>query len=248
MEHCYILRHGEISLRGNNRRMYEDYLENNVKKMLSYYNASARIKRLKGRMVLITENRLLFLKRIFGIISISEGYRVKRNAEEINEILKKLNSPIPKIKFSDKGKEDTELIKKISIGKNGIAYVEIYPENAFVYLDKEKAAGGLPVGCEGKVIVEIYDDKSILSALLMMKRGCDVIPFTEKTISLALLKDYGCYNEPIKNIGDVKGAIAIVSKEKSLLPKLNPLTGMSDAEIAIALSKFRHKSPMTLQS
>lgn len=244
MEHCYILRYGEIALRGQNRRMYEDFLEANTKRMIHEHNANAKIKRYRGRMIVISENKLPFLNKIFGVISVSESYRVKRDADEINLALKIFDNPRIKIKFADKGKEDLDLTKRIHNGENGIAYVEIYPENAFVYSKKEKAAGGLPVGCEGKVIVEIKDDKGLLAALLMMKRGCDVIPITNKNIQI--LRDYGCYNEPAKDISSTpKDAIATVLTEKNSLPKLNPLAGMNENDIKKSLEKF---SDVKLQS
>jgi len=228
MEKCGILRYGEISLRGKNRRMYEDFLENNVRKMLSMHNVTAKIKRYKGRMVVITNADVSFLKRIFGISSFSLGYRALRDFKEINKAISEFGSPSPIIKFADKGKRDEKLIEQIIIGTEGKVFVEIYPDNVFVYDQKEKAVGGLPIGSEGVVICYIEDEMDILASLLMMKRGCEVIPFLKNKIDISLFKKYGNYNEPVK-YPNYKDAIAIVSrkKENSILPRLNPLIGIN---------------------
>lgn len=227
MDKCIILRYGEISIRGKNRRFYEDVLERNVKDMLKRNNVPAKTKRYKGRMIVLTDAKVNFLKRAFGVISFSYGYRVKRSSEEINEAVKMFGNPLPLIKFADKGKEDKKLIENITLGSDGKAFVEIYPDNAFVSQTKEKAAGGLPVGSEGKVIVAIEDSRGILSAILMMKRGCEVIPYLKKTVKLDLLRTYGCYNEPVTEISPDADAIVSETKESSELPHLNPLVGIN---------------------
>lgn len=239
MEKCIILRYGEISVRGKNRRMYEDVLEKNVKVMLSKHNVNAKIKRYKGRMIALTDSDAPFLKKVFGVISISSAYRVKREAKEINQALEKLGNPIPILKFADKGKEDMALIEKIVKGSSGKAFIEVYPDNAFVYSKKEKAAGGLPIGSEGRVIAIIENERDILAALLVMKRGCEIIPFLKNKIDIVLLREYGCDNE-ITTVLDAKDALAVITgkKEKFSIPKLNPLAGMSDEKIKEMLRHF----------
>lgn len=232
MDKCIILRYGEISVRGKNRIFYEDVLERNVKEMLKRNNVLAKIKRYKGRMIVLTDTKADFLKRAFGVISFSFGYRVKRSSEEINKAVKMFGNPLPLIKFADKGKEDKELVENIELGSEGKVFVEIYPDNAFVSQIKEKAAGGLPVGSEGKVIVMIEDQRGVLSALLMLKRGCEVIPYLEKDVKLDLLRAYGCYNEPVKEISSLDiDAIVSENKELSELPRLNPLVGINKEKI-----------------
>src|SRR3989338_5350615 len=227
MEKCIILRYGEISVRGRNRIFYEDVLERNVREMLKRNNVPAKIRRYKGRMIVLTDANADFLKRAFGVTSFSLGYRVKRSGEEINNAVKMFGNPLPLIKFADRGKEDKELVEKVNLGSDGKAFVEIYPDNAFVSQKKEKAAGGLPVGSEGKVIVVIEDQRSILSAILMMKRGCEVIPYLKKEVNLDLLRAYGCYNEPVKEMPSDADAIVSEFKEPSELPRLNPLVGIN---------------------
>lgn len=244
MEQCYILRYGEIATRGQNRIMYEDFLETNVRKMLSEHKIKAKIKRYKGRMIVITNENASFLKMVFGLVSISNALRTKKNAKEINDALNKFDNPLPIIKFADKGKEDKMLAESINKGDNGKAFVEIYPDNAFVYNKKEKAAGGLPIGSEGKVIVEIEDERGILSALLMMKRGCEAIPLLKKKLDISLLKEFGCYNNSIQKIEDAKDVLAIVTekKDKYNLPKLNPLTGVDAKKSLESFNMLRQTS------
>ena len=60
--------------------------------------------------------------------------------------------------------------------------IELLENKAFLFTSKVVAFGGLPVGIEGTIIVSIEDKRSILAAILMLKRGCKVIFFGEKQI------------------------------------------------------------------
>ena len=55
-------------------------------------------------------------------------------------------------------------------------YIEITENNSFIYNEKIKSLGGLPVGVSGKVISLISGGiDSPVSSFYMMKRGCSVI-------------------------------------------------------------------------
>ncbi|MBI5392802.1 hypothetical protein HZA96_02940 [Candidatus Woesearchaeota archaeon] len=60
--------------------------------------------------------------------------------------------------------------------------IELMDNKAFLFTNKIISYGGLPVGIEGAVIAYIEDKRSILAAVLMLKRGCKVIFFGSKDI------------------------------------------------------------------
>ena len=73
--------------------------------------------------------------------------------------------------------------------------------------ERIKGLNGLPVGCEGTVISLIENKNSLLASLLMMKRGCFVIPVSLKKTNIDLIKKFAYGFEPeliiIKNIKEL---------------------------------------------
>lgn len=54
--------------------------------------------------------------------------------------------------------------------------IEIMQGKAYIYTEKIKGWGGLPIGTEGRMIGILHDELSALAIFLMMKRGVEVIP------------------------------------------------------------------------
>ncbi len=54
--------------------------------------------------------------------------------------------------------------------------VEIMDGKAYLFVDKIRAWGGLPIGTQGRVVVLLSGPHSALAAFLMMKRGCEIVP------------------------------------------------------------------------
>lgn len=55
-------------------------------------------------------------------------------------------------------------------------YIEIRNKKAYVFTDKIKCMGGIPLGIEGEIMALIEDRASVVAAYLMMKRGCRIFP------------------------------------------------------------------------
>ncbi|WXG45879.1 MAG: THUMP domain-containing protein [Candidatus Atabeyarchaeum deiterrae] len=51
-------------------------------------------------------------------------------------------------------------------------FIEMREERAFIYDSIVRGVGGLPLGSQGKVVLNLEDPGSIVAAWLMMKRGC----------------------------------------------------------------------------
>jgi adenylyl- and sulfurtransferase ThiI len=48
----------------------------------------------------------------------------------------------------------------------------------------------MPVGSQGSVLALIENDASVLAALLVMKRGCSIVPVTMQDAGLSLLEAF----------------------------------------------------------
>ena len=112
------------------------------------------------------------------------------------------------------------------------------------------------MGCEGRVMALLEDKKSILATILMMKRGCAVLPVAFKKIDISLLEKYSCGSnirlivvKDFKEINDllkefpceamVTGQdMDAVEEIKVDVPVLRPLVGMSEERIKKQLNIF----------
>ena len=123
--------------------------------------------------------------------------------------------------------------------------IEINQEGAYLFFETIRCSGGLPTGVEGKVLLLIENEASLLAGLLFMKRGCSVVPvaFTEKDISLlqafspAELKLY-----PLKEFSEleelaVKKQISILVTGQVLGDKAAGKTNLTAMKPLVAYSK-----------
>jgi thiamine biosynthesis protein ThiI len=126
-----------------------------------------------------------------------------------------------------------------------------------LFTQRISGSGGLPVGVEGRVVALIEEEKDLLAALLMMKRGCAVIPVLLKAASTELLEQYGGRERAISikkiseadEIAEQSGAKAVVvsqtlenfSELKMRTAVLRPLIAYNEDEINEQLENFRRK-------
>ena len=123
-----------------------------------------------------------------------------------------------------------------------IFYVEARDNRAFIFQDYIRCHAGLPVGTQGKVIAYIDGtDRALVSAWLMMKRGCRVLARGEGDLSE--LRNYDGYvrefdpsrDDQKKALGIVMGTDLDGMKDVDVsqfeLPVFFPTIGMSDDEV-----------------
>lgn len=228
MENVIIVRYSEISLKGKNRIVFEKKLINNIKDCLKKNKINYdKIQRLRGRIIIFTEQKLDCLKHVFGISSFSSALVVEPGIKEIEKAVsklaenKKFNSfrvsaqrlnkdfslTSPEIEKTIGSSVCEKLNKKVSLKNFDLEIgIEIL-DNAYVFTEKVKGLNGLPVGIEGKVISLTEDKNSLLASLLIMKRGCSVIPVSLKKTDINLIKKFAYGFEPeliiIKNIKEI---------------------------------------------
>jgi len=234
MEKVIIVRYSEIGLKGNNRIVFEKKLISNIKDCLKKNKVKyEKIQRLRGRIIIFTEQKLNCLKYVFGISSFSSALVLE---PDINEIQKAVSNLIKNKKFNtfrvsaQRLNKDFSLTspeiertigsfvceklnKKVSLKNFDLEIgIEIL-DNAYVFTERVKGLNGLPVGCEGRIISLIEDKNSLLASLLIMKRGCYVIPVSLEKTDISLIKKYAYGFEPelliIKNFDELDS----ISKE-----------------------------------
>ncbi len=226
----YIVRFSEIFLKGKNKKDFEKKLIQNIKSI--FKDKILRVENKRERIIVYSKSKL-DLKRVFGIYSYSEA--IESEIENIKKILKK---ELPKRKFKtfrisskriDKNyakssmqinKEIGQFVvdsfdKKVSLKSPELDIgVEILQKKAYIFFKKEKAFSGLPVGIEGKVYALIENNNSILAALLMMKRGCSIIPIASSKKNIKKLQKYSPERIDLKNIKkiDIKEKIIVTGQ------------------------------------
>ena len=196
----YLIKEGEISLKGGNRNLFEKRLRHNIKDKLRPY--SSEIDKQKGRLyAYISEeasDELVekVLKTTTGLTGYAKAYRTEK---DIDAIKAKAREILPSSHFSSNGsfritvkREDktfpltshdiaielaevvTSLYPEIKVDLDNPDYTltcEIRNE-AYLYTDEEKGEGGLPSGTAGKGMLLLSGGiDSPVAGYMMAKRG-----------------------------------------------------------------------------
>lgn len=198
-----LVRYGELSTKGRNKKMFTQKLANNIKKALMNY-PQVRVFPDYDFMYLdlngVPQEEIIpLLKPIFGIQSFSPVYILEKEMEKVKEVVLDLvgkENPNGKtFKIATK-RSDHEFVmdtNKINLFL-GDAVLEAYPEirvqlkqpditvrvdvrrqHIMVSLQTIQGAGGLPVGTSGRVSLMLSGGiDSPVAAYLAMKRGMEV--------------------------------------------------------------------------
>ncbi len=221
----YSLVYSEITLKGRNRKRFQNSLLRNIKSALG----SISFRKLGGRILIETESddyekEIESLRKIFGIDYVSPVFPVEKDVEAIKKILskhefkgkirvrtKRADKTFPK-RSEDVNREIGQYLvdrgSSVDLkNPDHTVFIDILQENALVYFMKVRCFGGLPVGSGGRVISLISGGiDSPVASWLMMKRGCSVdflhlhnLPNSsdvEKSKILRILKQIKQYHQP----------------------------------------------------
>ncbi len=171
MERCVICHYGEIGLKGKNRRFFEKRLLLNIKNVLP----DSKIYSPRGRVVIYTkeDNIKEKLEKIPGIAYFffaedvpSSIDDIKRSAVSVSS-KKSFDSFRVTVKRADKnfphssyevagligGEIQKKTGKKVDLTNPDLTcFIEINADKTYIYFEKIKGVGGLPVGTGGKII------------------------------------------------------------------------------------------------
>ncbi|MGY3766554.1 tRNA uracil 4-sulfurtransferase ThiI [Vagococcus vulneris] len=198
-----MVRYGELSTKGKNRRLFISQLSHNVKKSLHEFT-NVKIRADRDRMHLIlngadSQQVMEQLRPIFGIQSFSPVIRVKKSPEVIQETALEMVSEIwkPGMTFKvqsrrsdkafvwDSNDMNREVGSAIYNGIEGIEVkmiqpdirmeVEVRQEAAYLSCLTVQGPGGLPVGSSGRGMLMLSGGiDSPVAGYLAMKRGVEI--------------------------------------------------------------------------
>ncbi|MEM0090170.1 MAG: tRNA uracil 4-sulfurtransferase ThiI [Nitrososphaerota archaeon] len=197
-----LVHYGEIGTKGANRPIFENVLVENIKWALK--NKTNDVLRLRGRILaklepdVDSEEIKQALGKVFGIAWFALAYESEQDINiMVKDILKRLTehgikakSFMVQTKRADKSFPYTSLEVNKIIGarileNTGMSvnlenpdvtvFIELANGKAYLYFEKVKGLGGLPVGVSGRVLSLLSGGlDSPVAAWLMMKRGCHV--------------------------------------------------------------------------
>ena len=196
-----LVRYGELSLKSTYvRKYFESILVRNIKKALAKENIPYRITKERGRIYLSTTEipkSCSVLSKIFGIVSFSSTVQTTSNIQDISIVaLHLVKNILTKGKsfairstrvgthtFSSQQvaiQVGNDIVKathvKVDLTHPDVElFIEIRDKKSFLFTEKIKGVGGLPLGTQGKILVLVENPFSLLAAWYLMRRGCNVL-------------------------------------------------------------------------
>ena len=209
------LSYGELSLKGKNRGQFERMLRNRINKSLNGFNHEL-VDDL-SKLYVIVDNKDMDevvekLKKIFGVVGLNPSARVNREDEEIKaKVLEFANYAYEQgartfkigVNRSNKGFEKKSMdyarelgahvlinspFEKVQMKDPDVQINVDIRKDVYVYTERIKTYGGLPIGSTGKGLVLLSGGiDSPVASFMMAKRGMRInfvtfhsFPFTSK--------------------------------------------------------------------
>ena len=209
------LSYGELSLKGKNRGQFERMLRNRIHKSLNGFNHEL-VDDLSKLYVIVDNNDMdevvEKLKKIFGVVGLNPSARVNREDEEIKaKVLEFANYSYEQgartfkigVNRSNKGFEKKSMdyarelgahvlinspFEKVQMKDPDVQINVDIRKDVYVYTERIKTYGGLPIGSTGKGLVLLSGGiDSPVASFMMAKRGMRInfvtfhsFPFTSK--------------------------------------------------------------------
>ncbi|KAB2254412.1 tRNA uracil 4-sulfurtransferase ThiI [Staphylococcus epidermidis] len=198
-----LVRYGELTLKGTNRKMFVNQLKDNVKRALiplSGYHVKGKRDRMYIELSPEADiNEIIQrLSKVYGIKSISPVIKIDKNEEKINQSAIQLSHDFEKgstfkvdVKRVDKSfRLDTYELQRqvggailkennnITVNVKNPDYeikIEVRMDAIYIYEKVIAGAGGLPVGTGGKTLLMLSGGiDSPVAGIEVMKRGVTV--------------------------------------------------------------------------
>lgn len=195
-----LVRYGELSLKGKNRRSFIDRLLDNTRKVLKNF-PSLEIKAGYDRMMIYLHDEhpqevIEALSKVFGISSFSLAIETAPDLEEIKKACLETLEFEEKKTFKVKARRHDKLfaynsdainreVASVILQNSGwkvdvhhpevLIEIEVRKNAVYIMTTKFKGAGGYPVGIGGRAMVLLSGGiDSPVASYLMMKRGVHI--------------------------------------------------------------------------
>ena len=214
MEKLFLVHYGEIGLKRGNRSYFEKKLAQNIKLALKGMGYS-EVRRIYGRLLVMLRPEadvVAIQERLSKVMGIAHFELALKTAQRIDaiqaaalELIKdqqfktlKVETKRANKRFPLTSPEISAIVGAHLLSATGTSAdmltpdlrctIEIVDEAAYIYVDKIRGIGGLPVGASGKVLVMLSGGiDSPVAAWRMMKRGVKALfvhfysyPYTDK--------------------------------------------------------------------
>ena len=202
-QNTFIVRVGEVALKGANKGYFEKTLVDRIKKLLKKFEG-VTVRRSEGLIFVKSDvnipkdDIIKEISKVFGVASISPALETNSNMDDIYEIAVKYmlqlieEKGVKTFKVEAKRADKNFPVKSPDIARSvGAAvlkgckvlsvdvhdpdvylYVHVKKEKTYIYQQKIKGFGGLPLGTNGKGMILLSGGiDSPVAAFMMAKRG-----------------------------------------------------------------------------
>ncbi len=204
---CLLVRYGESFLKGKNRSTFIKKLIQNI----SAITGQKQARHFQGRIALAYFSHHHVIRRVFGLTSYSPAVRVDKDMEQIqNSAVTLLQNHKGTFKIETRRSDkafpltspeinraigihiEAQLPLEFSFSASEITlHIEINQEGVYLFTEIIPCFGGFPTGVAGKVHLLVEHEADLLAGLLMMKRGCTVIPVcVSNSVDTSLLQKF----------------------------------------------------------
>jgi len=248
-----IVRYGEIALKAKvTRKRFENILVNNIKNALKTKNLQNKLRKEWGRIFIYSdqiENCLNVLKNVFGITSISPSIETDSKIEEISKITKlfskeKLDRKKTfAIRVNRTGNHDfssqdvavkigNEIVNETKANVNLTnpdfeLFIEIRNDKSYIFIEKIKGYGGMPIGTQGNILAFIDSINSILASWYLVHRGCKPIFLVNKKIKNDVLERFMDY-------WFINSKIIEISNKDNIYEQINKIATLNNCEAIVS--------------
>lgn len=199
-----LLRYAEIGLKSAPvRKKFENQLKDNMLTMLMEDGVEALITKKGARYYVEATDpdaAVRSLRKVFGVASISVAETCSSKMEDICATAAEysLSRLSEGQSFAvDARREGSQGYTSMDVGREagsaifianedkGVKvdltnpevkfFVEVRDNQAYIFQDYIRCHAGLPIGSQGRVLAYVDDDRGLVSAWMMMKRGCRVV-------------------------------------------------------------------------
>ncbi|HTT73361.1 MAG TPA: THUMP domain-containing protein [Thermoplasmata archaeon] len=203
MASLLLVRYGELALKSPPvRREFERTLRRNILEQFVADGITGRLRSDRGHLYLEVDDEVravAALRRVFGVTSVSVVHEVPTERAAIERRLLELAGPRLRAgaSFAVRARRtgshpftSQELARDLGGAVldrfHGLGltvdlehpdvelFVEVRGPVTYLYFDRDRGPGGLPLGVAGRLVALVDGPRGALGAYLMMKRGCRV--------------------------------------------------------------------------